>query len=322
MGMPLPHDLHYFMVQIQNEISVEYERIRRERTKQDHGTDGDEGEENWAELLREWLPSNYSVVTKGTIISHDGRESGQIDIIVLKSTYPKALKNKKRYLAAGVAAAFECKNTLRAHHIDKAVRTSADLKALYPIREGTPYQELHAPIIYGLLAHSHSWKGENSTPEKNIAEKLTEADRQHVEHPRLGLDLMCVADLCTLTSFKLTYFNPQIQAPGASEVLNLLYNGGKGSTMYVQLPNSDTSLCGATPVGALISHTIGKMAWEDPNMRDIARYFNLTNIAGSGESKTLRQWSSSIYSEKIHSRVEAGMLTNGEQWSEWSIGFL
>ena len=308
------------MVQIQDWMSAEYERISK-RATQDPGTAGDEGEENWAELLRGWLPSNYNVVTKGRIIGHDGRTSGQIDVIVLKGTYPRELINKKMYLAAGVAAAFECKNTLRANHIDKAVRTSTDLKDLYPIREGTPYQELHSPIIYGLLAHSHSWKGESSTPVQNITENLLVADCLHVDHPRRALDIICVADLCTWASFKLTYIDPQIQVPGASEVLNLIYDGGKASTMYVQQQNSETTLHDATPVGAFISHTIEKMAWEDSDMRDIAKYFTLTNIAGSGGSKLSRQWPSSIYSEQIRSRVEACMLTNGEPWSEWSIAF-
>ena len=216
METPLPHDLHDFMLQIQTQMSAEYERISR-RATQDPGTAGDEGEENWAALLSNWLPSNFSVVTKGRIIAHDGMASGQMDVIVLKGTYPKALINKKTYLAAGVAAAFECKNTLRAHHIDEAVRTSVALKGLYPSREGSPYKELHSPIIYGLLAHSHSWTGEHSTPEQNITDKLRESYNAHVQHPRLGLDLICVSDLCTWQSSKYAYTNPRFINPEMSD---------------------------------------------------------------------------------------------------------
>ena len=60
---------------------------------------------------------------------------------------PERLRNKKLYLAAGVAAAFECKTTLKAEHIAKAMETCVKIKSLYPVREGTPYKELHAPIV-------------------------------------------------------------------------------------------------------------------------------------------------------------------------------
>ena len=110
------HDLFDFMEQISREMASEYSRIQK-RATEDSGTAGDQGEENWAELLKDWLPSSYTVVTKGRIISHDGRTSPQIDILVLKSSYPKKLESKKIYLAAGVAAAFECKVTLKSQHI-------------------------------------------------------------------------------------------------------------------------------------------------------------------------------------------------------------
>ena len=70
------HDLHNFMQQISQEMASEYRRI------QDPGTAGDQGEENWAELLRGWIPSNYEGVTKGRIISQDGRTSPQVDVVV------------------------------------------------------------------------------------------------------------------------------------------------------------------------------------------------------------------------------------------------
>ena len=158
MSQDKTHDLYDFMRQLSDEMAAEYDRIQKWATE-DPGTAGDQGEENWAELLRGWLPSTYKVVTKGRIISQDGRTSPQVDVLVLKDVYPGKLLNKKLYLAAGVAAAFECKTTLAAAYIAEAMETCVKIKDLYPIREGTPYKELHTPIIYGLLAHSHSWKG-------------------------------------------------------------------------------------------------------------------------------------------------------------------
>lgn len=200
------HDLYNFMRQISDEMAAEYNRIRK-RTTEDPGTAGDQGEENWAELLRGWLPSTYKIVTKGRIISQDGRTSPQVDVLVLKDVYPEKLLNKKLYLAAGVAAAFECKTTLTAADIEKTVKNCVKIKDLYPVREGTPYKELHTSIVYGLLAHSHSWQRENSTPENNIERKLRESDASYVLHPRQTLDLLCVANFGTWVSGKFTFMS-------------------------------------------------------------------------------------------------------------------
>ena len=111
-----PNELHAFMGQLQADIAADYERIRN-RVSEDPGTAGDDGEETWAGLLREWLPPTYTVVTKGRVIAPDGKASPQVDVLVLKGVYPKKLLNRKMYLSAGVAAAFECKLTLRSEKI-------------------------------------------------------------------------------------------------------------------------------------------------------------------------------------------------------------
>lgn len=88
MSQEKTHDLQDFMRQLSVEMSAEYERIQK-RATEDPGTAGDQGEENWAELLRGWLPRTYEVVTKGRIISQEGVTSPQIDVLVLKGSYPK-----------------------------------------------------------------------------------------------------------------------------------------------------------------------------------------------------------------------------------------
>ena len=182
------------MEQVTSEIEAEYLRIRF-RAAEDPGTAGDQGEENWAELLREWLPPTYRIVTKGRILSSDGRASPQVDVLVLKDVYPEKLLNKKLYLSAGVAAAFECKTTLTANHIEQAAQTCVEIKSLYADRIGTPYQEIHSPVVYGLLSHSHSWKGARSTPAANVEHKWIQADHDYSQHPKHSLDLICVSDL-------------------------------------------------------------------------------------------------------------------------------
>lgn len=298
------HDLYDFMRQLSNDMAAEYERIQK-RATEDPGTAGDQGEENWAELLRGWLPRTYKVVTKGRIIGVDGRTSPQIDVLVLKSIYPEKLLNKKLYLAAGVAAAFECKNTLRAEHIEKAVETCVKIKNLYPVRKGTPYKELQAPIVCGLLAHSHSWKGNNSTPEDNIQQKLIMSDSRHVSHPRQGLDLLCVADLTTWTLDKITFLS-QLSPHDP----NYVSQETEMITSYMrQTAGSDIQIEDFTSIGVLISNLSKRLAWEDLTLRDLADYYYDIKLT-STSSGIQRKWQANlIYSSEVFFRL----------WDSWTI---
>ncbi|SRR6266566_7059110 len=88
------HDYFDFMKSIQDGMAQEYFRIRK-RTREDPETAGDQAEENWATLFRNWLPANYLVVTKGRIINEDGITSPQVDVLVLHPSHPMALRDKK-----------------------------------------------------------------------------------------------------------------------------------------------------------------------------------------------------------------------------------
>lgn len=313
------HDLFDFMSQISMEMASEYDRIQK-RSTEDPGTAGDQGEENWAALLRDWLPPTYQIVTKGRIISHEGKTSPQIDVIVLKSSYPKKLLDKKVYLSAGVAAAFECKVTLKASHITEAIENCVEIKNLYPARKGSPYKELHSPMVYGLLTHSHSWKGESSSPLENIEKILIEEDAKLIDHPRKALDLVCVADLATWVLSKITFFGPK-QSKDWKKMVPIYGASGSATTGYIgHTKNSINQVSHFTPVGALISYLSQKISWEDYEYRSLADYYRITNISGSGQGG-LRMWSPNIYSDEIRARVENGKLSNGVPWDEWSIHF-
>ena len=304
------HELHDFMRQLGDEMAAEYNRIQKWVTL-DPGTAGDQIEENWAEILRGWLPPTYEVVTKGKIVSQDGELSPQVDVLVLKSIYPKRLLNKKLYLSAGVAAAFECKTTLRREHIEKVVKNCVKIKDLYPVRTGTPYKELHSPIIYGLLAHSHPWTGKKATPEKNIERKLLKSDKKYVSHPRQGLDLLCVADLATWSLSRSPFTVPQIHGPNVGAIT--AYIG------HTQFRNSKSEHF--NPIGTLISRLSLRLAWEDPSLRDLADYYLRTSIDGSG-SGTQRYWSSSVYKKKDRPLAAIGDSSSSPFWDEWNGGFL
>ena len=88
------HDLFDFFKKANSNISDEYTRICR-RVNEDPGTAGDQGEENWKELLESWIPPYFQIVTKGRILSDSGETSPQVDVIVLSPDYPKSLLNCK-----------------------------------------------------------------------------------------------------------------------------------------------------------------------------------------------------------------------------------
>ena len=312
MSQEKSHDLYDFMRQLKDKMAANYEQIQK-RASEDPGTAGDQGEENWRDLLSGWLPRTYEVVTKGRIIDQDGHTSPQVDVLVLKSIYSKQLieEGQKMYLAAGVAAAFECKTTLKAEHIEKALKTCVEVKNLYPVRTETPYKELYAPIVYGLLAHSHSWTGPNSTPEKNIEQKLRVSDYSYVPHPRLGLDLLCVADLATWSLSKSTFSLPQIHGPNVGAITAYI-----GHTHYHNSKSKHFN-----PIGTLISRLSLRLAWEDPSLRDLADYYLRTSIEGSG-SGLQRYWHSSVYKKEDRPRTRIGDTSSSPFWDEWSNGFL
>ena len=304
-------NLYELMLRFNNYITAEYDSIHNQSEK-DSKTTGDQRREIWTAFLRKLLPNSYEVVTNAKIINRDKKTSPEVDVLVLKNVDSKESHHDKLYSADDVAAVFECKTTLRASHIADAIQTCAKIKNLYPIRVGTPYKELHAPIVYGLLAHSHSWKGNNSTPGLNIARNLSKYDHQHVSHPRQTLDLLCVADLGAWTSSKSVFVSRQDDP----EKLVL-------SSYVERILFHDDRFGHFKPIVSLISNLSQRLAWENPTLRNFAEYYRITNISSNSQS-SLRLWSSSIYSEMVRRRAEAGYLSTGQTsfWDEWTPTFL
>lgn len=311
------HDLPAFMQGMHDEIAREYERIQK-TAREDPGTAGDQGEENWAELLRSWLPPTYHIVTKGRILSHTGVAGPQVDVLILDPAYPEHLLNKKTYLASGVVAAFECKITLRARHIRKAVQNGVELREHVGKRVGSPYRELNSPLIFGVLSHSHSWKRPSSTPNENVTKNLTKVENEHVQHPREMIDFVCVADLTTWITVKFARSPHNIQGqlsicPG---------------TAHCSFPPRENQANSFTPIGLLVSYLWQKLAWRDTSLRRLAEYFVAVQGIGTGQAD-LRQWSPEIYSDSVrdellHLPVPVGYQhislceDTDELWNEWS----
>ncbi|WP_125181973.1 DUF6602 domain-containing protein [Thiohalobacter thiocyanaticus] len=311
------HDLHDYMSQLSVKMDAEYSRIRKSAAG-DPGTAGDEGEENWAQLLREWLPPAYRVVTKGQLIDGKGQLSPQVDVIVLKPSYPAALHHKKKYFIAGVAAVFECKLTLKRADLSKATATCVAIKRLSGVREGTPYKELMTGPIYGVLAHSHQWRGPDAT--QTIDDHLVAADSSHVGHPRETLDLVCISNLASWVVSKSPLFDPQeeiddaarakLNPKGVPATTYMCHAGAKGAF-------ADTEFENFTPVGVFVSQLLVKLAWDDVQLRDIASYFLSVEFSRSAVGQS-RHWDWSVYSVGLRRKLSLSRLHTEIDWNEWS----
>ncbi|MFE6397476.1 DUF6602 domain-containing protein [Streptomyces alboflavus] len=317
------HDLEDFFEQTAARLASEYQRIRKRND--DHGTSGDEGEANWARIVLEhWLPEGYHVVTKGRILSakHRGGDphgspeiSPQIDVLILSPYYPKFLVDSevKTYLADGVVAAFECKNTLKAKHLAEAARTAAVVRRITAPRAGTPYRELFGTPIYGVLAHSHDWKEENSDPIRNVENALHKGI-QGLSHPREMLDMVCVADLGTWLPVKMPWVTREARRGDWSEI-----------DKHIQIPAAYALThmlrqTRATPLMAFMTGLMRRLAWEEPRLLPIADYFH--EVAPLGGNGSGRLWGEEIYSAGVRKVITGpSWIVDDRQWrtgDEWA----
>ncbi len=313
------HEIHDFLISTQRYIQDEYVRILK-RAAEDPGTAGDQGEENWASLLRNWLPGYFHIVTKGRILCDNGYVSPQIDVLVLHPSYPKILLDKKLYLAGGVAAAFECKITLKSVHVKEAVETASMIRKNLPKHEGSPYKELNSSIIYGLLSHSHSWKNEKSKPVENVENALWEADQLFVDHPIQQLDFITVSDLATWQAMKMVFISPKFSY--YNDTFKAIYGkDGSGASSYVVAAiGTEQQKEYFTPISVLLAGLFSKLSWTFNDMRELDSYFRKVNMMGSGEGK-MRLWPISIYSKGIRNRIFNGQFSNGIAYDEWECAF-
>ncbi len=254
------HDLFTFMQEVTDEMASEYERISA-RVGDDPGTAGDAGEENWADLMRHWLPPIFHVETKGQIVSHEGRTSPQLDVLVLHPAYAGKLRKKKLYMSTGVLGALECKLTLRSAHI-AAFETASPIHDLLPQRKGNPHDELHHSVIYGLVAHSHEWKQPKSEPAANIQTAIHRA-HQNIRRPCDMPEFVCVADLATWTTMKVSSAAILVQTPEA-ERLPLESRQAAASMAFTQYMRPMEHQVSPTPsaVGAMLAKLVVRLGFE------------------------------------------------------------
>ncbi|WNG79927.1 hypothetical protein C6A86_016795 [Mycobacterium sp. ITM-2016-00316] len=318
------HELETFLAQDLAEMASEYERIYK-RSTEDPGTAGDEGEEVWAALLRDWLPGSYEIRTKGRVLGADGTAGPQVDILVLRPGYPKRLLDKKLYLAGGVAAVFECKNTLKAGHIETTWANVAKVNALTIGREATnPRSALVPDIYYGLLAHGHSWDSGGSDPVGIIVGHLQRLlDKTPLM--RDALSLLCVANLASWTALRMTYDGPGLMPPDIWEARKKLLGASSDdplcSLSYMNSSTSWDEFVPSNPLGVLVSTVVGRLAFSDDSLSPLANYFLAAGMQGMGSGVAGRNFPlTSQMPEAIANRLPHA-LTSGLPETDWSMGF-
>lgn len=312
------HDLSQYLEEINLTLVQDYSQIQK-RVKEDPGTAGDQVEETWAGVFRHWLPSHYHVVTKGRIISSKGGVSPQIDILVLWANYPPFLLKKKLFMASGVAAAFECKLTLRKKHLRKLFETAVTLskithtesedrkRVLRRTGKNFAYEEYHRIFEYGLLAHSYEGEDAEETA-KTLTNEIRKLDSELVTHPNQMVDLVCVQDLGSWVSerkaivaspikrdegYTMSYYqNPYTGYNSLTEK-----SWAKGSTIHENF----------SPLGSFLSRLYRKLSRVDKSLLPLSRFFTHTLSTGKGGGNEGRFW------KELKTPIELWKLTEPQR---------
>ncbi|MEU4472486.1 DUF6602 domain-containing protein [Micromonospora sp. NPDC023888] len=315
--MPENHELRAFFENVSIELASEYRRIYA-RSSEDPGTAGDEGEANWANLLTDWLPPDLYVTTKGRILGWNGAASPQLDIVVLSPDYPRKLREKKLYLAGGVLAAFECKNTLRRPHINKFFSNAAKISAIAGARQnwGTYFDEAFSPICYGLLAHAHGWKSKD--PAEDV-DALIDAELQQSKHPSELPDMICVSNLTTWTK---EFHGLVPQKPGLDpdrpfiDAKGIADGDFCATTYFMRWKKWDTifdqpmDIPRTNPISELIIQILKHLTIAEKARRRIPYYYQAALSPSSKSTVTSKLWDiRKIYSQHLLKLMGAGDWT-------------
>lgn len=265
------HMHHEWLLDASEDIQKEYDRLFSKAAEPGRTQEvGHQNESLWADFLTQWLPLQYQVETRKYIIGTRDSENPpfETDLVVFNPGYPSKLRDKSHVMAGGVAAAFSTKLTIKSAGLKEAARDSASLCRSVVMERGHARLELWKPYVFGVLAASHGWKRDNSTPAENMANQLYENDLAEAMHPAESLDLICVANLGTWT--KMATF---VQDPAN------LVEGEIVLTSHAQISAEKV-----TPLALFLSALYGMMSWRNGDMSAIAHDFRRTggNISGTG----------------------------------------
>lgn len=275
-------------------------------------------EAGWKSFLTNWLPPQYEVKTRRYIVGEvdTGENREETDIVILGPNYPKSLRDEAQIIAGGVAAAFSVKSTLKASSIEEAAASCARLDRSLSPREGTPRKELNRSFPYGLLAHSHGWKGERANPHLNVSRNLFEADQRHATRPRASLDLVCVPDLGTWNQIKSVQLPmphwPQmfegVPPEERKEFIEAISRTTVRSTFVLNAAQSQGEI-----LASFLTSLYSRLAINDEQLRSLADSFSLMGADTGGRNK-VRIWDGpSVLSQGV-------LDTPVSQWDHFGFG--
>ncbi|MDX6227027.1 MAG: hypothetical protein QOI76_417 [Frankiales bacterium] len=299
---------HAWLAKWEREVEEEYNRLHA-RALQDPQHAGHGGEATWIRLFEEWLPPAYEVGSRKYIVPEQGDETFETDIVVFNPGYPARLREREEVLAGGVAAAFSVKLTLDAAGLRDAVSRGARLRRAAKPRYGSPRGEALGAFAFGLLAHSHSWRHPGSTPRENLVQSLWQLDHDYCIHPRETLDLLCIADLTTVTTLRASYLPALMsQAPPGVDV-------SEGTVMTVMSMADEEKTPG--PVAVLIAALLVRLAYADPTVKPFADGLRLTDTLGSASGHGRYFPVRDVYSEQVLDKLP----THGNGIGDWASAF-
>jgi hypothetical protein len=287
---------------VQREIADDYGRLHQEALS-DPQLAGHGAEATWKGVLSQWLPDGYGVEARKYIVPEVGTEIFEMDLVVLRPSYPKRLHHRAKILAGGVAAAFSVKQTLNAGGIADGVDRAMRLRRAMKPRSGTPREQMLAPFPVGLLAHSHCWTSRASTAEQNVYGRLCDLSKES-EHPREALDYLCVADLAFWATIRVPYSPPESPLAKTHEQRT----EGLALTSVMALARGEYS------VGAFITNLIGRLSYSDPTLRPLADNFVAMEAVGGGGGMG-RAWDlGAVYDDRVRQNLPLWLAQEGYKY--------
>ncbi len=266
------HDFFQLMAAVNDDILNDF-RIVRRRSREDPGTAGDQVEEQWADVLRRWLPATYHIVTKGRILFPNETASPQVDILVLRPSYPLGLRNKKYFFSGGVLAAFECKLTLRARDLVKAFQTCHKIKKNTVDCTGTPQDELCKLPIFGVLAHSHDIRDKGN--KSILYEKIEQTYPKFADHLSELVDIICVADDATIPLVIDVLIGPNLENNLALELKDIGETEAISAWYFMHSAEKKNRRRSGDALAVLISNLTRRLALHEPTIRDWADHLEV-----------------------------------------------
>lgn len=287
----MTHRHHDWLADVADQMQRDFQRAHAEASKPGGIQEsGHHGEHIWGAFLKAWLPPQYEIGYRKYILLEtdpgDGAEaSAETDIVIFHPSYPPALRERHDVLLTGIVAAFSAKLTLDRAGIDEAVKESAKVRRAAKLRSVDLNGKLLPPFVYGILAHTHSWKAPKSKPVQSITAALDELDQKFSLQPREALDLLCVADL-NLWSKQTMLVTPDLAAQLPASVA-----GPDGHIQYTflnvghdELAQDATNLV-LPPVAFLIGLLYEKLSYYDDSLSAMADGFRLTDTSWHGLSQ-------------------------------------